>query len=231
MQPSYEDQIRAAISAERLDPYGSGRGTRTAVQNYLWNMALCSALYPVLSLLEVTLRNSMDEAISARYPVSGYSRVNSWLDRVPAVLHPNDQRAVDEAIQRLVSRDEPLRHGKVVAEMTFGFWTALFDVRYEQGQVFWPPLLQRVFPHIPRSSRRRKFISPKLNRLRHLRNRVFHYEPIWHWSDLHQQHDEAIEIIRWISPAAAATLSEINQFPAVHRSAAVAFEPIVTKLA
>lgn len=230
MQPPYEEQIRTALSPTRLDPYASGATTREAVENYLWNVALCSALYPVLHVLEVGLRNSLDRAISAKYPVTDYVRVNSWLDRYPAVIADEDKPMVGKAMARLEDRGEALEHGKLVAELSFGFWTALFDVRYERGQILWPKLLRPVFPHMPRGIRKRKEVSPRLNRLRHLRNRVFHYEPIWHWRDLMDQHDEAVKVISWIDPALRSTLDRINRFPEVHQVGASAFREDVDAL-
>lgn len=230
MQPSYEDQIEAVLSSERLRPYASGGTTRQAIENYLWNIALCEALYPVLNILEVGLRNSLDRAIGAEYPVTSYGRVMSWLDRNPGVVAQDDVGMVNYAIRRLQEKHEALSHGKLVAELTFGFWTSLFDVRYERGQILWPTLLRAVFPHMPRNIRKRRHISPQLNRIRHLRNRVFHYEPIWHWADLREKHDEALEVVAWISPALRGSLDAINRFPEVLNASPLAYRERVDAL-
>jgi hypothetical protein len=39
-----------------------------------------------------------------------------------------------------------------------------------------------------------------LEKIRDLRNRIFHHESIIHWKDLDDQHDLILEIIGWVSP-------------------------------
>lgn len=102
----------------------------------------------------------------------------------------------------------------VIAELSFGFWASLLDRRYEQ--VLWPRLLRAVFPFVPRRNRTRQALSRRIQALRVLRNRVFHYEPIWHWHDLKNQHSQLVEAIGWVAPAAATLLAVVDRFPDVH---------------
>jgi hypothetical protein len=130
---------------------------------------------------------------------------------------------VRAAAQRLGRRGKPCEAGRLVAELSFGFWTTLFDVRYEQDRVLWPRLFaQKIFAHAPRQKRSRKALSPLLNRVRHLRNRAFHHEPIWHWSDLTQQHALVIDLLGWMGPQLRATGSAVDRFPRVHREGVAA---------
>ena len=46
-----------------------------------------------------------------------------------------------------------------------------------------------------------------------LRNRVFHYEPIWYWESLPKQHDEILETITWINPSMAGLVRLTDHFP------------------
>jgi hypothetical protein len=55
-----------------------------------------------------------------------------------------------------------------------------------------------------------------MSEVRRLRNRVFHYEPIWHWQDLAQQHQDLLEAINWLNAAAAASIALVDRFPAVY---------------
>ena len=64
--------------------------------------------------------------------------------------------------------------------------------------------------------RSRKELSPLLNRMRLLRNRVFHHEPIWHWGNLLQQHAVAVDLIGWFSPALRATIEPGDRFRMVY---------------
>lgn len=95
----------------------------------------------------------------------------------------------------------PLEPSRVVAGLSFGFWTSLRNQRNEQR--LWPSLLKTAFPFLPKGQRTRKTLSTRLDKVRCLRNRVLHREPIWHWRDL---------------------VRTVDRFPADHAGGAEAFE-------
>lgn len=217
-QYAYVRAIRTALSSERLDAYGRGGSDDEKIATYLWNLALSESLYPALHALEVAVRNAVFRAGAVVFPGAATRDVPCWLDAVSPIVHSDDQPMVVAAKSRLRERGVPLEPGRLVAELRFGFWTSLFDVRYEQSKILWPRLLgaQLLHPSSPRSMRSRKQLSPLLNRMRHLRNRVFHHEPIWHWSNLAQQHALALELIGWFSPELRATVEPGDRFRMVH---------------
>lgn len=220
--------ITRCLSAERMAAYRPGAaGDEDALARYLWNTALCEALYPSLHFLEVGLRNVVFEAGANVYPASS---VGCWLER-PGILCEEERRLVRAAIKRLKRRGKPPETGRLIAELTFGFWTALFDVRYERSRMLWPRLFsQKIFSQAPRSQRSRKALSPLLNRVRHLRNRAFHHEPIWHWGDLAHQHVLVVDLLRWIAPELQATVASIDRFAHVHRKGVAPFRRRVNVL-
>lgn len=200
-----------ALSAERLTGYrrtGYSETSEYVSQRYLWNIKLCEALYPVLNLLEVTLRNNLHSALWLH---TGHE---DWY----ASFHfdQREAQAIQDTIILLKRNRKPVSPGAVVAEMSFGFWCSLFDVRYEHSQRLWPWLASQILRHAPRHERQRKSLSRRLNRLRLLRNRVFHYEPIWHWHDLRVQHAEAVEFLTWLNADMATVLASVDRFSAIH---------------
>ena len=56
----------------------------------------------------------------------------------------------------------------------------------------------------------------RLDRIRRLRNRVFHHEPIWHLPDLAEQHRLVLETIGWISPAMREMTLLLDRFDSVY---------------
>jgi hypothetical protein len=130
---------------------------------------------------------------------------------------------VIDVLSLLGRQRKPLTAGRVVAELTFGFWTSLCDRAYERP--LWQPLWRRrtVLPHLPRRHRTRHFVSAHLNGIRLLRNRVFHYEPVWHRRDLAQRHQDILEAIGWVSPVLAATAAPLDRFPLVYAQGSGAF--------
>lgn len=225
MADSRQDAALGAIwrtlSPDRLDGgYGGGGVPREEIlARYLWNVALCEALYPSLQMLEVALRNTVFDAGCAVYPAgvpAPPGRVPCWLD-TPGLLHAQEASKVNAARTALRNAGKPLEPGRLVAELTFGFWTALFDVRYENNRFLWPRLFsQKIFGAAPRDRRSRKALSPLLNRVRYLRNRAFHHEPIWHWRDLREQHALTPALIGWMSPPLLRTVRMMDRFEAAH---------------
>lgn len=230
-QAPYLEAMRHALSPARLGSYRYGNDDEVGVlSTYLWSMALCEALYPALHGLEVALRNSLFTAGERKFAGIRHRHVPCWLDADPPILAPEERGRVDEAKSRLRSRGKPLDAPHLVAELTFGFWTALFDVRYEHRQVLWPHMLAAVFPSIPPHLRKRKAISSRLNRVRLLRNRAFHHEPIWHWRDLREQYDAIRELLQWISPPLDSTVALNDRFPDVLASGRLAYRDGVARV-
>jgi len=202
------DELTVIFSQERLDGYlGHAKCNNSkddALIAYSWNIELSQALYPALQVLEIALRNSLHQAIATIYN-SEY-----WFD-LP-LLHNKEKEDVQQAKDKLLKEKKSIEAGRVVAELSFGFWTSLFDIRYEHGQVLWPKLFKPVFPFLPKGQRTRSFLSRELNRIRFLRNRIFHYEPIWHWRDLPDQHNSIINLLGGLSQSASTYLNIFDRF-------------------
>jgi hypothetical protein len=225
--PGFIRDAHRVLSTERLHEYRRAQ-TDTALQRlgyYAWNIALCEALYPALHLCEVTLRNSLFEVLKREFPVvQRGTRTTCWLDDGTRVLTQEHAERVAAAKRKLLDRLKgsrtPFTPGRLVAEMSFGFWTYLFDS--ESGYVsprspgLWPRLLEDVFPYLPDTQtvpRRRADFASRFAKILRLRNRAFHHEPLWKEPDLHLQHARLVETIGWMSPAAAGALKDLDRFP------------------
>jgi hypothetical protein len=208
MSASFQ-QLSAILSVDRLSSYYSS-GTDhelDVLERYLWNTALCEALYPVLQTFEIGFRNTIHNAASQLFGTQ------FWFQSNTAILRASEQARVTEALNSLTARNKPITPGRVVAELSFGFWTALLDRRYER--ILWPRLIQLAFPVVPRRLRTRASLLPRVEAARRLRNRVFHHEPIWHWHNLQQQHHDLAELINWISPSLHDMVDLTDRFPSV----------------
>jgi hypothetical protein len=218
-QREYIANLKHAIADARLNAYcrANDANELDAIARYLWNIALSEALYPPLQMLEVTLRNSLHAAISDR------AGGNLWFDQQPPILHQMELEKVAAAKAELQKERKPLEEGRIIAELNFGFWTSLFDRRYEQA--LWPALLKPVFPYMPRRIRTRWELSTRLNRIRKLRNRIFHHESILNWQNpaLVPQHAEILEIIAWMNPTMRETTLLIDRFLSVYTAGLAAY--------
>lgn len=94
--------------------------------------------------------------------------------------------------------DQALPPGKVIAELTFGFWLQLTDSKLEHK--LWVPCLHKAFA--PRKAPKRATFNQQLEKLRQLRNRVAHHEPIFHL-DLLDAHKRIFEVGNLLCPTTA----------------------------
>ena len=170
----------------------------------------------LLNNIEVSLRNSIHQAASREFGAADWFR---------KCLHREELDTVNQLSNDLRFRRKTADASNLVSNLTLGFWLSLFRTKYEQ--VLWPKLLEPVFPHCPRSQRTRPNAYARLDRIRRLRNRVFHHEPIWHLRDLPEQNELILETIGWISPAMLAMTRVLDRFASVYTMGA---QPYATEL-
>lgn len=199
-------KIAQATSDERLAPYQrrTNGDPQQMLRLYLWNISLCESLYPLLNLTEVTLRNRLDSGLAEMFGRRDWFNLD-WLDA-------RDATKVRDAQARILRSHRTPTPGRVVAELTFGFWASLLDVRYERTHILWPHLAQQVFACAPRKLRSRKAQSRAAASARDLRNRVFHHEPIWHWPHLPEIVQDAARWLDGLSPEAAVMVRLLDRF-------------------
>ncbi len=188
------------LSLERLAAYyAQARGDRwIAIRLYERNTELSEALYGVLQGLEVTLRNAIHHALSA-----SLGRPD-WYERFG--FEPSERRAIDEAKHKIRAHPAGITPGKMVAEMTFGFWVRLTSSAYENS--LWFPCVHRIFP----VGLRRKQVHERLVNLKTLRNRIAHHERILFKRVPQRDYADLLETIQWISPEMKLWIESTNCF-------------------
>jgi hypothetical protein len=221
---------------------------------YAWNMALGGSLYGPLQALEVALRNTLHDALTTFHQTDRWYQHRSVF---PAGVAGDKTFADAKAAVNTISRhhnpataDGP---GRVVAELSFGFWTTLLTGSYGSPasrrtgwRPLWPALVTVAFPNLPNpagTARDRVLLAQRFDDIRKLRNRVSHHEPVW--KGLYDpkakvrlgvdiQHDQLLETIGWINPAlakAVATLETLpGGFPQVFRHAEAPFRSLLATL-
>lgn len=178
-------QFETALSTERLSTYmhWADQNIDTAKELYGLNMALSEALYTPLHMLEITLRNAIHNKM---LNVHG----QRWFTNNQIIIDPYQQGNVREAYKK---HGNHANDGKIVAELTFGFWTALFSPHNNH--------LWQHFHPIFNAPVKRKTISGKLNMIRRVRNRIAHHEVILQ-QDLLTRHQDMRELTGWLSTEA-----------------------------
>ncbi len=240
------DSLERALSPERLKPYlaDADGDLELAWKFYRWNLRLVGALMPLISDVEVTLRNTIHRQLTDQFGTPAW-----WTS--PKLLLDDDTREMISDVVRKHSKklgkgsEGP---GRVVADLTFGVWVNLLSrgkptarqqpVRYDEN--LWRKKLMHGFRvgnemnarGSPKRPIRRHVYQAAAN-LQALRNAAVHHRKI---SDgirqpgkpsdhprvpLVEVIDSSIELLSWMNPDLAnlhrgltALTQELNNRPA-----------------
>ncbi|MFB9245339.1 hypothetical protein [Massilia antarctica] len=140
------NDLERHCSTARLGRYRSSCAgdERKAVSAYVNNMLLAGAMTPMLSVLEIALRNGIHRRMSALY-----ERPDWWEAWSGAPVFARQIDEVMVAKGRLQRRAEIATPDKIVAELAFGFWSSLFNGAFTA--VLWKDL-RLVFSPLPESA-------------------------------------------------------------------------------
>jgi hypothetical protein len=200
------------ITPARLSSYlAASRGDlREALALYDWNTRAAAAVLSSTAMVEVIVRNALDLSLT-RWADRRRGGID-WLDAVS--LDAQGEADVTKARDRATRRGrDPELHGKVVAELSFGFWRYLVASRYLTA--VWIPGAHAAFPYGPADLRvRRSGVERRLHNLMIVRNRAAHHEPI-HRRDLSRDFADAVTLVGWVHPEGAVWLRARSQLSQV----------------
>lgn len=197
-KPENPAAIQAALSAPRVGTYlQATTGTPTdPLELYAWNARIYAAFMLPVHFVEVAIRNAADETIQAvygsRWPWSaGFERS---LSNPPLGYNPRKDL--------FGTRSKHPSTGKVVADLRFMFWQTMFTASHQQR--LWDPDICTAFANTSITSAKhlRNKIHADLERIRQLRNRLAHHEPVFN-RDLQADLDAMLELIHLRSPETA----------------------------
>jgi hypothetical protein len=214
---SYYEELELALSLERFGRYlawaGGDRGR--AIELYTLNARLSESLYVPLQMLEVTLRNRIHTVMTEA------QQKDDWFQHEEFLLGAQQANQLNKAIRDLQAKRREPTPDRLVAELTFGFWTAMIGKEYE---TLWQTTLHRIAQRPDGKGLRRQDFSRPLGPIRELRNRIAHHEPIIYW-DLLKHYAAIMELTGWLSPPAAEWCAVHCRFSDVHPPERIALEP------
>lgn len=198
--------IEGRLSRERMGPYRAavGGGLANALSLYEWNAEIAGAWWSVIGDLEVLMRNAMHEQLTA-WSIRTHAEPRWYLD--PGRVFSEEARRVIAQARRQAraagARETP---GKVVAELSFGFWRFLLASRYERS--LWRVSLYRAWP----GQGLRREAHDAVHGIHGLRNRIAHHEPV-HGRPLRALHETALKAAAWICPVTAEWIGRRSRVP------------------
>ncbi|KLL12992.1 hypothetical protein [Protofrankia coriariae] len=221
LSPSQASRLRRGLSPERLGPYerACGDDIVSAIALYEWNGAVSAGFHEDLGVLEVVLRNALHDQLMAWH--LHRHGASEWWDDPAGILEARGHQDVVDAGFRIRRDGRIITPGRVVAELTFGFWRYLLSRRYETS--LWTPTLRHAFPGL-RPARRATVYDP-VNRLVRLRNRIAHHEPI-HNRPLERMHADLLRVAGYLDSDVRAWIQERSRVPRLLLSRPVTGVPV-----
>lgn len=188
------DEVFRLFSAERLTPYldatGGDRGA--AITLYRWNARVAAQMSVCIGHSEVLLRNALSAQLTKLSPSE------PWYLGLGPVLDTRAKEDIAAARRRAVRNGRDESTGRVIAELSFGFWRYLVSPRYHR--TLWMPGMLHALPGMKLSLRRGGALVGEVHELR---NRISHQEPI-HGLDLREKHIQILRLVGWIDSSAPA---------------------------
>lgn len=190
--PPVRDEMIRLLSVPRLATYTAAcdGDVKQALELYRWNLTVSTAFFESIHYFEVAFRNCVDRAVATSAPGA-----TSWFDDSTVPLSNGAWKQVRQARDRIVQAGQTVVHGRVVAELSLGFWAALLSERY--NRTLWATCLKDAFP-----GARRQRLHEAVDEIRRLRNRIAHHEPLIS-RDLDSDYEVLLATAERISPRLA----------------------------
>lgn len=205
-----EQQLKYYLSSPRFNVYlaKTNNDFHKAYRLYKVNIELSEAFYPILAVLEVSLRNAINETLKLHFNDPYWFKNSLPVEFLPFV---------SDAAQKLTAQRKTITADRIIAELNFGFWNRLFNRHYTA--LLWKPL-RLIFQNTPKHLRQRDTIADALYRIRTLHNRIYHYEPIFgNLQDLENQYNEMLTFVTWFDNDLPKLLTDIDRFNDILKNA------------
>ena len=166
-------EYEKAFSQARLNKYynACSGNTTKALSLYRYNIKLCQKFYGILNIFEIVLRNAINDHYKSVLSDSDWIKsqlsCGGMLENIP------QKNEVLRIIQDL-SNQGRYTNDRVVASVSFGFWSHLFTRQpYRLGG----QNLLRIFPNRTTGLGQRAIFN-ELMSIKTFRNRIAHHEAI-----------------------------------------------------
>ena len=179
MRTTLEDNLVNLFSSNRLNSYKFTNfdDNSLALERYLYNIELSKSLYPLLSILEVSLRNRINQAIET---ILQKDWLLSELEQQNILLFNEHKKLLDAYSKLLNKGHKNICTDDIIAELSLGFWIHLCTKKYKTILWHQKGFFRIVFADYPNFSEFDKLsrVFPLLQLMLKLRNRIFHHEII-----------------------------------------------------
>lgn len=176
-----------------------------ALQLYQWNLEVSAAFFVPLQIAEISVRNAIAEAIEYAYGAN-WPLEKSFQISLSDSQSPHYSPRTD--LKRCQSANNTT--GKIIAELKFVFWERMLTRRHDDA--IWNKHFNTVFPNTDKAIKiyeLRRNCFTALEKIRKLRNRIAHHEPIFS-RNIQEEYDTIRDVIKWRDNATAAWVDKIE---------------------
>ena len=189
-------KLAETLSADRIGRYltATGYDKQRALALYVWNAKIGEAFHVPIQAVEVGLRNRITVSLADLYG-------SEWWRHIDFKIAIDEDREADleTVFRRIRNRGLSLDVGQIVAGLSFGFWVALLQPRYNPK--IWSSHLRVSFPDLPQD-KTRNALAKRAGEVAFIRNRISHHEPVFR-RDLSKDFQQLLEFLSWICPTKA----------------------------
>ena len=138
---------------------------------YRYNIYLSQRMFGVMHIFEIALRNKIDAHYKTHF------QQNDWLLRQSrnggAFYGLRSASIIESHYQKLIAKHQ-YTHDRLFSELSFGFWTTLFDrSTFRAGG----QKIHTIFTSRPNGTHQKR-INQDLDKIRQFRNRIAHHQPL-----------------------------------------------------
>lgn len=220
------NKVRSNLSSARINRYliATGNNNSKAIKLYKHNLKVSQSFLPILSILEVVIRNKINTILTSYFTDSDWiiNQKNGFMSHPSLTYrHPLTNRivhnhflkkSVEKSESRLTRHGLPLSSGKIISDQSFGFWTEMFELTFYRILTGRPI---QIFTNLPPNTNRIDVMN-RLDKIRSFRNRISHNEPIcFHnntidFSNAIDVYNTIIELFDWIDPELKKFIKDID---------------------
>jgi hypothetical protein len=201
--PQRENTISRYLGNPRLAPYlqACREDLGRAIELYEWNLQLGSAFQESMMLLEVVVRNAIDEQLKPWNAAQGLNAHNpaatfthEWISNPAIPLHGLMSSHYSKALAYAQAarakrppkhprKHDPISHDDLLSQLSFGTWPNILpNPQRPQASKpkarLWDEAIVHAFPKTDPGDPGIQQVCVPLKRLHNLRNRVAHGEPL-----------------------------------------------------
>lgn len=234
MKASNLNEAIRTLSIDRLNSYKSYFNLtdyEECLNLYLWNDAISSSYFRLISIFEVAFRNTLHRELSHQFhsfKTQGNVFDNDWYTHLSTsgIINPKTIGILEQTTHKKVSARGGARSskvpkspapppGKVVAAQSIGFWVKLIETT--KTSIDWKKVFSNGFKgHFADNASYWNTVAiddllMRLEQVTELRNRIAHHEPLWKFTAITHKRTNVL-----IYPSALTPSESISRMHTLH---------------